>query len=109
MKLIKVNPNKKYKVNKKKLQYDTVSSAAPYRTINLGNSNPIKLLDFVNTIENIIGKKAKINLIPMQAGDVPNTWADTKLLNSLINKRSDTKINEGIRKFVQWFRNYYGI
>lgn len=109
IKLINSKPSTKSKLNLETSKFDTVSSVAPYRIINLGNSNPVKLLDFVKAIENTIGKKAKTNLIPIQAGDVPKTWADTKLLNSLVNKTSDTTIEEGIKKFVEWFRNYYQV
>ncbi len=100
--------NKKY-VDNKFINFDSKSPVAPFRIVNIGNSDPIELLDFINAIEEITGIKAKINYMPMQAGDIPATWADTSLIKALTNYKGSTKIHKGIRKFVEWYRNYYQI
>lgn len=78
-----------------------------YRIVNIGNSNPVQLIDFVNTLEEIIDiKTEKINL-PMQAGDVKQTYADTSQLQQLIGFQPNTPIKEGIRSFINWYKEYY--
>ena len=86
---------------------DSKSSVAPFRVVNIGNSKPAQLLDFIEAIENSTGIKAKKNYMPMQAGDVPATWADTSLLESLTSYRPNTDISVGVQSFVQWYREYY--
>ena len=76
---------------------------------NIGNSSPVKLLDFINTLENILGKKAKLNLIGMQPGDVLATHADIGPLESDFGFRPDTCLQEGLEKFIGWYRSYYGV
>jgi len=88
---------------------DSQSAVAPFRVVNIGNSKPEKLTDFIAAIEKSIGKKAKKKLLPMQAGDVPATWADTSLLNSLTGYKPNTNLVEGVQKFVNWYRDYYNI
>ena len=66
-------------------------------------------MDFVCAIEKATGKKAKTNLKPMQPGDVVSTWADNKLIKSLTKYQGNTNINDGIRKFVKWYRDYYNV
>jgi len=83
------------------------SPVAPFRIINIGNSNPEKLTDFIKAIENATGLKAIKNPMPMQAGDVPATWADTRFLESIIGKCPKTNMVEGVTKFVSWFRHYH--
>ena len=83
------------------------SSVAPFRVVNIGNSKPAKLLDFIVAIENSTGKKAIKNLIPMQAGDVSATWADVSVLERLTGYKPDTDIASGIDKFVAWYKEYY--
>ncbi|WP_437920246.1 NAD-dependent epimerase [Sphingobacterium sp. LRF_L2] len=78
---------------------------APYQVFNIGNGSPVNLLTFIETLEEALGTKAEKNLMPMQPGDVPRTWADTEYLNSL-GYKSNTTIKEGVDKFVSWFRNY---
>lgn len=107
--LISCIPNQEKAVNKTLPNFDSKSPVAPFRIVNIGNSDPIELMDFINTIEVITGIKAKINYMPMQAGDIPVTWADTNLINSLINHKVSTKIDSGVRKFVDWYRSYYQI
>ncbi|WP_422029669.1 NAD-dependent epimerase/dehydratase family protein [Roseovarius sp.] len=87
---------------------DSLSPVAPYRVVNIGNSQTVRLLDFVNAIEEALGKKAQRNLMEMQKGDVPATWADASLLQSLTGYRPETDVREGIARFVAWFREYYG-
>ena len=86
---------------------DSKSHVAPFRVVNIGNSRPIKLLDFIDSIEESIGIKAIKNYLPMQAGDVPATWADTSLFQSLTGYCPSTNISDGIRKFVSWYLRYY--
>lgn len=86
---------------------DSLSSVAPYRIVNIGNSDKVRLLDFVDAIEEVVGKKAVRNYLPMQQGDVPATWADASLLQTLTGYRPATPFKEGIRKFVKWYREYY--
>ena len=87
--------------------WDSKSSVAPFRVVNIGNSKPAKLLDFINAIETSIGTKAIKNFMPMQQGDVPATWADTSLLKSLTGYTPNTDLSTGVQNFVNWYRNYY--
>ena len=86
---------------------DTLSEVGPFRVVNIGNSNPEKLTDFIKVLEELLGVKASKNFLPMQPGDVSVTWADTKLLEKLISYRPDTSISEGVSKFVKWYKDYY--
>lgn len=88
---------------------DSLSPVAPFRTVNIGNSQTVRLLDFVAAIENAVGMKAERNLMEIQKGDVPATWADATLLQTLTDYRPQTDIQEGIERFVAWFREYYRI
>jgi UDP-glucuronate 4-epimerase len=87
---------------------DSLSPVAPYRLVNIGNSDKVKLLDFIDAIEDCLGKKAIRNYMPMQMGDVPATWADADLLKELTGYRPQTDFRDGIARFVDWFRDYYG-
>lgn len=87
---------------------DSLSPAAPFRVVNIGNSDKIRLLDFVEAIEDELGKKAIRNYMPMQTGDVPATWADAGVLQQLTGYRPDTEFREGVAEFVRWYREYYG-
>jgi UDP-glucuronate 4-epimerase len=75
--------------------------------VNIGNSEKVRLLDFINAIEDCLGKKATRNYLPMQMGDVPATWANAELLQSLTGYRPQTDVRDGIASFVDWFRDYY--
>jgi UDP-glucuronate 4-epimerase len=86
---------------------DSLSPAAPFRVVNIGNSDKVRLLDFIDAIEAEIGKKAVRNYMPMQRGDVPATWADASLLQSLTGYRPQTPFREGVARFVRWYRDYY--
>ncbi|MCC7320669.1 MAG: GDP-mannose 4,6-dehydratase [Rubellimicrobium sp.] len=87
---------------------DSLSPAAPWRVVNIGNSEKVRLLDFVEAIEDSLGRKAVRNYMDMQKGDVPATWADAQLLHRLTGYRPQTDVREGVARFVEWFREYYG-
>jgi UDP-glucuronate 4-epimerase len=87
---------------------DSLSPVAPYRVVNIGNSDKVRLLDFVDAIEDALGRKARRNYMDMQPGDVPATWADASLLYELTDYRPQTGVKDGIQQFVTWFRDYYG-
>lgn len=88
---------------------DSLSRAAPYRVVNIGNSEKIRLQDFIEAIEAEVGIKAIRNNLGMQMGDVPATWADASLLQNLTGYRPTTDFRTGVRKFVAWYREYYGV
>ncbi|MHB8828389.1 MAG: NAD-dependent epimerase [Syntrophales bacterium] len=87
---------------------DPSSSFAPYRIYNIGNNSPVKLLDFIEELEKQLGKAAVKNYLPLQPGDVPETRADVDDLMADVGFRPATPISEGIRRFVLWYREYYG-
>ncbi len=87
---------------------DPSSSFAPYRLYNIGNNNPVRLLDFIQTLEEALGKTAVKNFLPMQPGDVPETKANVDDLVNDVGFSPATPISEGIRRFVAWYREYYG-
>ncbi len=87
---------------------DSLSPVAPYRVVNIGNSQKVKLLDFIETLEEALGVAAKRNYMPLQKGDVLATWADADLLQSLTGYRPQTDLKDGIAAFVAWYRDYYG-
>jgi UDP-glucuronate 4-epimerase len=87
---------------------DSLSPVAPFRIVNIGNSDKVRLLDFIDAIETCLGKKATRNYMEMQAGDVPATWANADLLKSLTGYRPQTDFRDGIAKFVAWYRDYAG-
>ncbi|MEH0022892.1 MAG: NAD-dependent epimerase [Desulfobacter sp.] len=84
------------------------SSCVPYRLYNIGNNQPVALMEFVHAIEDAIGKKAEINYLPMQPGDVPATYADVDDLIADTGFKPSTPVPEGIQKFVDWYKSYYG-
>lgn len=86
---------------------DSLSPVAPFRVLNIGNSSPTRLMDFISAIELATERKATCNMMPMQAGDVPATWADATLLTQLVGEIPHTKVPEGVAKFVNWYRDYY--
>ncbi len=90
------------------LENDSLSPVAPFRIVNIGNNDKVKLLDFIEAIEASLGKKAIRNYMPMQPGDVPATWADASLLERLTGYRPATDFRDGIESFVGWFREYSG-
>ena len=88
---------------------DSLSPVAPFRVVNIGNSDKVKLLDFIEAIEQECGIEAKRNYMDMQKGDVPATWANADLLKRLTGYQPQTDYREGIRQFVSWYRDYYGV
>ncbi|MCK8463453.1 SDR family NAD(P)-dependent oxidoreductase [Aliiroseovarius sp. S1339] len=88
---------------------DSLSPAAPYRVVNVGNSDKVRLLDFVDTIEDALGRKAQRNYMEMQMGDVPATWADATLLQRLTGYRPATDFRDGVNSFVAWYLDYYKV
>ncbi len=81
--------------------------AAPYRVYNIGNSQPIQLTTFIHELEQALGVQAKMNLLPMQPGDVLETSADTSALERVIGFKPHTKLSDGLARFVSWYRGYY--
>lgn len=86
---------------------DPASSFAPYRIFNIGNNQPVELMDFIAVLEDKLGKKARMRLLPLQPGDVPETYADVNDLMDEVGFKPGTSIREGIDKFVEWYREYY--
>ena len=84
-------------------------SWAPNRIFNIGNSKPISLMDYINAIENCLGKKAKKEFLPLQPGDVPSTSSNCLELESWIGFKPKTSVKEGVGKFIEWYRHFYGI
>ncbi|PZO72209.1 MAG: UDP-glucuronate 5-epimerase, partial [Pelagerythrobacter marensis] len=89
--------------------WDSLSPAAPYRVVNIGNSDTVRLEDFVDAIEQECGRKAVRNYMEMQQGDVAATWADAQLLMKLTGYRPQTDVRDGIKAFVAWYRDYYQV
>ena len=88
---------------------DPSTSWAPHRVFNIGNSNPVQLMDYISALEKECGVISKKVFEPMQEGDVPATSADTSNLEAWINYKPYTNIKDGIKKFVIWYRDFYGI
>ena len=87
---------------------DPATSYAPYRVYNIGNNEPVQLMEFIETIENAVGKKAEMNMMGMQDGDVVATYADIDALVDAVGFKPSTPLKEGIEKFVHWYKNYHG-
>ena len=92
-----------------KFNPDPSKSWAPYKVFNIGNSDPVPLMEYVYALEEVLGKKAIIEYLPMQPGDVEATFADTTLLESYIGFKPKTKIKDGIKKFIEWYKVFYKI
>jgi UDP-glucuronate 4-epimerase len=86
---------------------DPGTSFAPYKIYNIGNNNPAELFEFIRMLEAQLGRKAKMNLLPMQPGDVPKTFADVDDLMKDVGFKPATSLEDGIRHFVKWYREYY--
>ena len=86
---------------------DPATSKAPYRLYNIGSNNPVELLRYIEVLENCLGKKAEKNLLPLQPGDVPDTYADVDALIKDVDYKPGTPIETGIENFVKWYRDYY--
>jgi UDP-glucuronate 4-epimerase len=85
---------------------DSLSPAAPYRVVNIGNSTKVPLMEFITEIERALGRPIARNYLPMQKGDVPETWADCSLLHSLTGFHPQTPVRDGVQAFVDWYRDY---
>ena len=88
---------------------DPATSFAPYRIFNIGNNAPVELMRYINAVEAALGKKAKMNMLGMQPGDVPATEADVSRLEAWVDFRPKTNVEEGIARFVTWYRDYYKV
>jgi UDP-glucuronate 4-epimerase len=88
---------------------DPSSSRAPYRLYNIGNNNPVQLMDFISALEKILGKEARKNLLPLQPGDVPSTYADVDDLVQDLGYKPETSVEEGIARFVEWYRDFFKV
>jgi UDP-glucuronate 4-epimerase len=88
---------------------DPGTSKAPWRVYNIGNNNPCTLLRYIEVLEDCLGKKAEKNMLPLQPGDVPYTYADTTDLANDVGYKPDTKIEDGIARYVEWYRGYYKV
>jgi len=88
---------------------DSATSKAPFRVYNIGNQKPVELLDYIETIEKHLGKTAEKELLPLQPGDVVNTYADVSDLVKDVGYKPSTTIDEGIKSFVSWYKDYYKV
>jgi UDP-glucuronate 4-epimerase len=91
------------------LHPNSATSSAPYRVYNIGNSHPVQLSHYIEVLEDCLGRKATRNLLPLQPGDVPDTSAEVTELTADTGYRPDTPVEEGVRRFVDWYRRYYGV
>ena len=104
--LIKKNPLI-IKKRKKIIECDNISKTAPYRVVNIGNTNSLPLSDYISEIEKVLGSVAKKNYLNVQDGDLLNTHSDNSLLNNLTGFKPKISIEEGILEFVNWYKTYY--
>ena len=88
---------------------DPATSSAPYRLYNIGNHSPVALLDYIAVIEKELGRKAKLEMLPAQPGDVPETYADVEALKNAVGFKPSTPLEEGIKRFVAWYRDFYRV
>ncbi|OOG21997.1 capsular biosynthesis protein CpsI [Thioalkalivibrio denitrificans] len=86
---------------------DSATSYAPYRLYNIGNNKPVELMHYIEVLEDCLGRKAEKNLLPLQPGDVPDTYADVKDLVDDVGYKPDTSVEEGVANFVKWYREFY--
>jgi len=88
---------------------DSGTSAAPWRVYNIGNNHPVELMDYIAALEKALGKQAAMDLLPLQPGDVPDTYADVTDLVEQFNYKPATTVEEGIKRFVAWYRDYFNV
>ncbi len=86
---------------------DPGTGLAPYRLYNIGNNQPVELMHYIKVLEDCLGKKAEMNMLPLQPGDVPATYADVQDLVADVDYKPETTVEDGIARFVEWYRNYY--
>ena len=89
------------------LKPDPATSSAPYRLFNIGNEQPVELLRYIKVLEDCLGRKATMEMLPLQAGDVPDTEADVSELHAAVGYRPTVSVDEGVARFVEWYRDYY--
>ena len=90
-------------------QPDSGSSLSPWRVYNIGNNSPVELIDYIGALENALGVKADMELLPMQSGDVPDTYADLGDFVSEFDYKPTMSVAEGVRLFVKWYREYFNV
>ena len=90
-------------------QPSPAKSHAPFRIFNIGNNNPVQLIEYIRAIEKATGKTAQLDLLPMQPGDVPDTFADSNALAAYVDYRPATTVDDGVKAFVNWYRDYYQV
>jgi len=88
---------------------DSATSYAPYRVYNIGNNQPVELMRYIRVLEGALGRKADLDLLPMQEGDVPATYANVDALQNDVGFRPRTPVEEGVRRFVEWYKDYYRV
>ena len=88
---------------------DSATSTAPYRLYNIGSNHPVELLRYIEVLEDCLGRKAEKNLLPLQPGDVPDTYADVDALVQDVGYRPSTPVEEGVKRFVDWYRDFYKV
>jgi UDP-glucuronate 4-epimerase len=88
---------------------DSATSSAPYRLYNIGNNQPVELKHYIKVLEDCLGKKAEQNLLPLQPGDVPDTYADVEDLVRDVDYKPATTVEDGVSRFVEWYREYYKV
>jgi UDP-glucuronate 4-epimerase len=89
--------------------HDSLSPAAPFRTVNIGNGTPVGLTDFIAAVEDALGQKAKKRMVPIFPGEAVATWADATLIGELTGPLPRTELHDGVRRFVDWYRDYHGV
>jgi UDP-glucuronate 4-epimerase len=104
--LIPIAPDEDNRVSES--GFDTLSTAAPYRTVNIANGAPVKLTEFIEIIERALGRKAKRNLLPVQPGEMPVTFGDSRLLHALTGFAPEVGLEHGVGAFVDWYGDYFG-
>jgi UDP-glucuronate 4-epimerase len=88
---------------------DSASSSAPYRLYNIGNNQPVELMRYIEVLEQCLGREAEKNMLPLQPGDVPDTYADVTDLVERLHYKPDTSVEDGVARFVEWYRGYFGV
>ena len=107
IKLLDAPPSKNLNWNSN--EPDPATSKAPWKIYNIGNNKPVKLMDYIDALEKSLGKKAKINFLPLQPGDVPDTFASMENLEKKFNYKPSTSVTDGVSHFVKWYKDYYQI
>ncbi len=88
---------------------DSSTSYAPFRIFNIGNNNPVKLIEYIHAIEKALGKEAILELLPLQPGDVPDTFADSSALEQMVGYKPSVSVEDGVKQFVDWYRDFYQV